>query len=59
MGGRWHERDRYGGRFQLLYTPSDELSVKFNFDTASSDENSNPKPFMVDPATLDDVSLRT
>ena len=59
VGGRWHERDRYGGRFQLLYTPSDDLSVKFNFDTASSDENSNTKPFMVDPATLDDGSLRT
>jgi iron complex outermembrane receptor protein len=43
----------------LLYTPSDDLSVKFNFDTASSDENSNTKPFMVDPATLDDGSLRT
>jgi iron complex outermembrane receptor protein len=59
VGGRWHERDRYGGRFQLLYTPSDVLSVKFNFDTASTNENSNTKPFMVDPVTLDDGSLRT
>jgi iron complex outermembrane receptor protein len=59
VGGRWHERDRYGGRAQLLYTPTDKLSIKFNFDAALSNENSNTKPFMVDPATLDDGSSRT
>jgi iron complex outermembrane receptor protein len=57
-GGRWHERNRYGGRFQLLYTPSDALSVRFNLDRAVTDENSNTKPFMIDPATLDDGSVR-
>ena len=35
------------------------MSVKLNLDAASSDENSNTKPFMVDPTTLDDGSLRT
>src|SRR5262245_58326492 len=58
VGGLWHERNRYGGRFQLLYTPTDALSVRFNFDRAATDENSNTKPFMVEPLTLDDGSPR-
>ncbi|MBL8264841.1 TonB-dependent receptor plug domain-containing protein, partial [Steroidobacter sp.] len=29
-GGHWHERDRYGGRVQLLLQPSSTLSVKLN-----------------------------
>ncbi|HWN40550.1 MAG TPA: TonB-dependent receptor [Gammaproteobacteria bacterium] len=58
VGGSWHERNRYGGRFQLLYTPTDALSVRFNLDRAATDENSNTKPFMVEPLTLDDGSPR-
>ena len=58
-GGRWHEKDRYGGRLQFLLTPGDDLSVKLNFDGAFTDENSNTKPFMVEPATLNDGSVRT
>jgi iron complex outermembrane receptor protein len=58
VGGRWHERDRYGGRFQLLFTPSDDLSVRLNVDKAVVNENSNTKPFMIDPLTLDDGSIR-
>ncbi len=58
VGGRWHERNRYGGRFQLLFTPTDALSVRFNLDRAATDENSNTKPFMVDPLVLDDGSTR-
>jgi iron complex outermembrane receptor protein len=57
-GGRWHERNRWGGRGQLLFTPSDTLSFKLNVDAARTDENSNTKPFMVDPATLNDGSAR-
>ena len=34
------------------------LSVSFNLDRAATDENSNTKPFMVDPLTLDDGSPR-
>jgi iron complex outermembrane receptor protein len=58
-GGHWHERNRYGGRVQLLLQPSDDVSVKFNFDGAFTHENSNTKPFMVDPTTLNDGSVRT
>lgn len=58
-GGHWHERDRYGGRVQLLLKSSDAWSVKLNLDGAFTDENSNTKPFMIDPATLNDGSVRT
>ena len=59
VGGRWHEKDRYGGRVQLLFTPADAVSVKLNFDGAFTHENSNTKPFMVEPVTLNDGSTRT
>ncbi|MEJ1965369.1 MAG: TonB-dependent receptor [Gammaproteobacteria bacterium] len=58
-GGHWHERDRFGGRLQLLLKSRDDLSLKLNFDGSFVDENSNTKPFMVDPARLNDGSLRT
>jgi iron complex outermembrane receptor protein len=58
QGGHWHERDRWGGRVQLLLAPADNLAVKLNADLARTDENSNTKPFMVDPATLNDGSAR-
>ncbi|MFC4307654.1 TonB-dependent receptor [Steroidobacter flavus] len=57
-GGHWHERNRYGGRVQFLLQPSSTLSVKLNLDGAFTDENSNTKPFMVDPTTLNDGSVR-
>jgi iron complex outermembrane recepter protein len=58
-GGHWHERDRWGGRAQLLFKPSDNFSLRLNFDSAETNENSNTKPFMVDPTTLNDGSVRT
>jgi iron complex outermembrane receptor protein len=58
-GGHWHERNRYGGRVQLLLEPSDAVSVKLNLDGAFTHENSNTKPFMVDPTTLNDGSVRS
>jgi iron complex outermembrane recepter protein len=58
-GGYWHERDRWGGRAQLLFKPSDNFSLRLNLDSAETNENSNTKPFMVDPATLNDGSART
>lgn len=58
-GGHWHERNRYGGRVQFLLEPSSTLSVKLNLDGAFTHENSNTKPFMVDPTTLNDGSVRT
>jgi outer membrane receptor protein involved in Fe transport len=59
VGGHWHEQDRWGGRLQLLLEPSDDFSLKLNLDGAQTDEHSNTKPFMVDPATLIDGSVRT
>jgi iron complex outermembrane recepter protein len=58
-GGYWHERNRYGGRVQLLLNASDDVEVKLNVDGAFTDENSNTKPFMVDPTTLNDGSGRS
>ncbi|MBT2132873.1 TonB-dependent receptor [Croceibacterium sp. LX-88] len=59
VGGRWHEQNRWGGRFQLLLEPSDNFSLRLNVDGAETDERSNTKPFMVDPTTLNDGSVRT
>lgn len=59
LGGRWHERKRWGGRVQVLYKPSDRFSLRLNADYAETNENSNTKPFVIDPATLDDGSVRT
>ncbi|GFE83336.1 TonB-dependent receptor [Steroidobacter agaridevorans] len=58
-GGHWHERNRHGGRVQFLLQPSSALSVKLNLDGAFTHENSNTKPFMVDPTTLNDGSVRS
>ncbi len=59
VGGYWHEQNRWGGRVQLLLEPSANFSLKLNLDAAETNENSNTKPFMVDPATLNDGSVRT
>jgi len=42
-GGHWHERNRYGGRLQVLLKSQDNLSLKLNLDGAFTDENSNTK----------------
>jgi iron complex outermembrane receptor protein len=52
-GGRWHEHNRWGGRVQLLLKPSDNFSLRLNADSAETDEKSNTKPAIIDPATLD------
>lgn len=59
LGGRWHERNRWAARLQFLLKPVDTLSLRLNIDGAETDENSNTKPFIIDPARLDDGSLRT
>lgn len=59
IGGHWHERDRWGGRLQVLYEKGDSFSLLLNVDSAETNENSNTKPFMVEPARLIDGSLRT
>ena len=58
VGGRWHERNRWGGRVQLLIEPTDNFSLRLNADSAESNENSNTKPFIIDPLTLNDGSVR-
>jgi iron complex outermembrane receptor protein len=59
VGGHWHEQNRWGGRLQLLLEPSADFSLRLNIDGAETNENSNTKPFMVDPTTLNDGSVRT
>lgn len=58
IGGRWHERNRWGGRVQLLLKPSPSLTLRLNVDSAETNENSNTKPWIVDPTTIDDGSVR-
>ncbi len=58
VGGRWHERNRWGGRVQLLIEPTDNFTLRLNADSAESNENSNTKPFIIDPLTLNDGSVR-
>ncbi|MFO6448340.1 TonB-dependent receptor [Erythrobacter sp. NE805] len=58
IGGRWHERDRWGGRVQLLFTPSDDITIRINADRAETNEKSNTKPWIIDPTRLDDGSVR-
>ena len=58
VGGHWHEQSRWGGRLQMLLEPSDTFSLKLNLDGAETNENSNTKPFMIDPTTLLDGSTR-
>lgn len=58
VGGRWHEKNRWGGRLQLLLNATANLSIKANLDYANVKENSNTKPFIVDPRTLLDGSVR-
>jgi iron complex outermembrane receptor protein len=52
------EKNRYGGRLQFLWKPTDNINVKVNLDSAQSNENSNTKPFMVEPLTFADGSPR-
>nr|WP_246448020.1 TonB-dependent receptor [Novosphingobium flavum] len=59
FNNRFHERNRWAGRFQLLLKASDNLSFRLNVDGAETNENSNTKPFMIDPTTLADGSPRT
>lgn len=59
VGGRWHERNRWGTRTQLLLKATPTLSIKANFDYAEGRENSNTKPYMADPAIFADGSSRT
>lgn len=58
-GGTYNERNRYGGRLQFLFTPTDKIKFRVNADYAEGRENSNVKPKMFEPATFADGSRRT
>ncbi|MCB5188239.1 TonB-dependent receptor [Methylobacillus caricis] len=55
---RFHERNRYGGKFQLLITPTENFRAKISLDYSESNENSNTKPFQYDPLTFANGSSR-
>lgn len=55
---RFHERNRYGGKIQLLLTPSETFSARVALDYSESSEYSNTKPFQYDPSTFADGSAR-
>lgn len=58
-GGTYNERNRYGGRLQFLFTPTDKVRFRVNADYAEGRENSNVKPKMFEPATFADGTPRT
>jgi iron complex outermembrane receptor protein len=58
-GGTVNEKNRYGGRVQFLFTPTDKISAKLNLDVAQSRELSNIKPAILDPLTFANGHLRT
>ena len=51
-GGTYHEKNRYGGRLQFLFKPTDTFTAKLNLDAATARENSNTKPAMIDPTNF-------
>lgn len=57
-GGHLHEKNRYGGRIQFLYHATDRTTFNLNIDGTFTNEFSNTKPFMADPDTLIDGSVR-
>jgi iron complex outermembrane receptor protein len=58
-GGTVNEKNRYGGRAQFLFTPTDKISAKLNLDVAQSREFSNIKPAIIDPLTFANGTSRT
>lgn len=58
-GGTVNEKNRYGGRVQFLFTPTDKISAKLNLDVAQSRELSNIKPAIIDPLTFANGTSRT
>lgn len=57
-GEQWLEKNRVGGRVQLLIVPNDVLTARIIADHGQSDERINIDPYQVDPATFADGSAR-
>ncbi|MCB5189486.1 TonB-dependent receptor [Methylobacillus arboreus] len=49
---RFHERNRRGGKVQLLLTPTEDFSAKFSVDYSELSEYSNTRPFQEDPTAF-------
>ena len=55
-GGTTNEKNRAGGRLQLLFTPFEGFSALVNADYARSDERSNTKPVIQVLTNYDDAA---
>lgn len=55
-GGTTNAKNRAGGRFKLLFTPADGVSLLLNADYAASSENSNTKPVIQVLSNYDDAA---
>jgi iron complex outermembrane receptor protein len=53
-----NERNRYGGRLQFLYTPTEKIKFRLNMDYAYSNEYSNVQPSMEDPIAFANGAIR-
>lgn len=56
LGATTSERNRAGGRLQLLFTPFEGFSALLNADYAQSDERSNTKPVIKVLTSYDDAA---
>ncbi|MEI7839910.1 MAG: TonB-dependent receptor [Methylococcaceae bacterium] len=59
VGGTINERNRYGGKLQFLFTPTDNIKFRVTTDYAEGRESSNVKPAMYDPANFANGVSRT
>jgi iron complex outermembrane receptor protein len=56
--GKLREQNRVGSRFQLLYTPTGDISARAIFDSNSSTQTQNSNYSIIDPATFTDGTRR-
>ncbi|HEY3301113.1 MAG TPA: TonB-dependent receptor [Methylophilaceae bacterium] len=59
LGNSWQGPRRYGGRAQLLLTPSDTLNARLITSFDSSGERTNLSPFIADPTTFANGAARS
>ncbi|GBG13785.1 iron complex outermembrane recepter protein [Novimethylophilus kurashikiensis] len=58
-GDTYQAKKRFGGKLQLLYKPTDTFTAKVITDLAESREDSNTKPWIIDPTNYANGHLRT
>src|SRR5450830_1514823 len=59
LGNSWQGPDRQGGRFQLLFTPTDDLTARLIMNFDASEERTNLSPYISDPSTFANGTSRT